>query len=64
MEMVIQGVSTRKVDEITKALCGRQVSKSTASDFRRRFDLVVSDDHSGLVRVDRTHSMKGRHPRL
>lgn len=31
MEMVVQGVSTRKVSEITETLCGTGFSKSTVS---------------------------------
>jgi len=31
MEMVVQGVSTRKVTEVTEALCGASFSKSTVS---------------------------------
>ena len=31
MELVLQGVSTRKVQEITETLCGRRFSKSTVS---------------------------------
>lgn len=31
MEMVLQGVSTRKVKEITEALCGSSFSRSTVS---------------------------------
>ncbi len=32
MEMVVQGVSTRKVYAITEELCGASFSKSTVSD--------------------------------
>ncbi len=42
MEMVIQGVSTRKVTQITEELCGSEFSKSTVSDLCRRLDPVVS----------------------
>jgi len=31
MEMVIQGVSTRKISETTETLCGTNFSKSTVS---------------------------------
>jgi transposase-like protein len=31
MEMYVQGVSTRKVTEITEQLCGTSFSKSTVS---------------------------------
>ncbi len=40
-EMVIQGVSTRKVTEITESLCGNEFSPSTVSDLCRRWDPVV-----------------------
>ena len=42
IEMVIQGVSTRKVTQITEELCGSEFSKSTVSDLCRRLDPVVS----------------------
>ena len=32
MEMVVNGVSTRKVAAITEELCGKAFSKSTVSD--------------------------------
>lgn len=38
MEMYIQGVSTRKVTEITEALCGTSVSKSLVSQLSSRLD--------------------------
>lgn len=41
MEMVIQGVSTRKVSEITKQLCGTTFSKSTVSALCSRLDEQV-----------------------
>ncbi len=37
-EMVIQGVSTRKVQKITKELCGTIFSKSCVSDWCKRLD--------------------------
>ena len=37
-EMVIQGVSTRKVQKITKELCGTTFSKSCVSDWCKRLD--------------------------
>ena len=56
MEMVIQGVSTRKVAEITKKLCGTTFSKSTVSalcsnlddqvlDFNRKRTITIRDDN-------------------
>ena len=42
MEMVVQGVSTRKVSAITEELCGTSFSKSTVSDLAGALDLRVS----------------------
>jgi len=42
MEMVINGVSTRKVSEITQELCGTEFSKSTVSDLCKRIDPIVN----------------------
>ncbi len=41
MEMVINGVSTRKVSAITEELCGKQYSKSTFSDLCKNLDPIV-----------------------
>ncbi len=41
MEMVIQGVSTRKISEITETLCGTSFSKSTVSALCQDLDPVV-----------------------
>ena len=41
MEMVINGVSTRKVSNITEELCGTQFSASTVSELCKRLDPVV-----------------------
>ena len=41
MEMVIQGVSTRKVASITEELCGRSFSKSTVSSLCEALDPAV-----------------------
>ncbi|CAM3891442.1 IS256 family transposase [Marinicrinis lubricantis] len=41
MEMVINGVSTRKVSQITEELCGTEFSKSTVSDLCKRLDPIV-----------------------
>lgn len=38
MEMVVQGVSTRKVTEITEELCGTSFSKSTISELCKGLD--------------------------
>ncbi len=43
LEMVVQGVSTRKVTKITEELCGVEVSKSTVSALCGRLDPLVTD---------------------
>lgn len=42
MEMVINGVSTRRVSQITEKLCGTEFSKTTVSDLCGRLDPVVN----------------------
>jgi putative transposase len=42
MEMVVNGVSTRKVARITEELCGTEFSRSTVSELCKRLDPVVS----------------------
>lgn len=41
MEMVVNGVSTRKVEEIKYELCGTEFSRSTISELCKNFDPVV-----------------------
>ena len=41
MEMVVNGVLTRKVRNITEKLCGRESSKSTVSDLCKQLDEQV-----------------------
>lgn len=41
MDMVIQGVSTRKVKKITRTLCGHEFSKSTVSELTKELDEQV-----------------------
>lgn len=41
MELVINGVSTRKVARVTEELCGREFSKSTVSDLCKQLDPIV-----------------------
>ena len=43
MEMVVNGVSTRKVGMITEEDCGKQFSKSTVSDLCKGLDPLVSE---------------------
>src|SRR5258708_9748244 len=42
MEMVVNGISTRKVTQITEELCGTSFSKSTVSALCARLDPLVS----------------------
>ena len=42
LEMVINGVSTRKIQRITEELCGTSFSKSTVSDLCKALDPVVT----------------------
>lgn len=43
MEMVINGVSTRKVSKIVEELCGKSVSKSFVSEITKSLDPIVND---------------------
>ncbi|MBM7573643.1 IS256 family transposase [Aquibacillus albus] len=43
MEMVINGVSTRKVTKIVEELCGKSVSKSFVSELTKSLDPIVND---------------------
>ncbi|GIO70442.1 IS256 family transposase [Paenibacillus cookii] len=42
MEMVVNGVSTRKVAQVTEELCGTEFSKSTVADLCKRLDPIVT----------------------
>lgn len=42
MEMVVNGVSTRKVAKVTEELCGTELSKSTVSDLCKQLDPIVT----------------------
>nr|WP_244499178.1 transposase [Thermoanaerobacter thermohydrosulfuricus] len=42
MEMVVNGVSTRKIEEITYELCGTEFSKSTISEFCKNLDPIIT----------------------
>jgi len=69
MEMVINGVSTRKVAKITEELCGTEFSKSTVSELCKRLDPLVKEWNERplkkaypFVMVDkRTHRHRGEH---
>jgi transposase-like protein len=41
VEMVVSGVSTRKVKAVTEELCGAEISRSTVSDLCKRLDPIV-----------------------
>jgi putative transposase len=56
MEMVINGVSTRKVESITEELCGKKFSKSTISTLCKNLDPMVN--------AFRTRSLKSHYPFL
>jgi putative transposase len=43
MEMVLNGVSTRKVSNITEELCGTEFSKSTVSELCKQLDPLVEE---------------------
>ena len=62
IEMVIQGVSTRKIEKITQELCGQSFSKSTVSEICKQLDPVVKefkerplDTNYPFVLVDATY---------
>ena len=41
MEMVVNGVSSRKVARVTEELCGREFAKSTVADLSKTLDPLV-----------------------
>jgi transposase-like protein len=43
MEMVVNGVSTRKVSKIVEELCGKSVSKSFVSEITKSLDPIVNE---------------------
>lgn len=43
MEMVVNGVSTRKVTKIVEELCGKKVSKSFVSEITKELDPIVNE---------------------
>lgn len=53
MEMVVNGVSTRKVTQITEELCGTEFSKSTVSELCKRLDPVVNAWNNRSLRDSR-----------
>jgi len=50
MEMVVNGVSTRKIEEITYELCGTEFSKSTISELCKNLDPIVTAWNSRPLR--------------
>lgn len=42
IEMVINGVSTRKIEKVTETLCGEKFSKSTVSEMCKRLDEEIT----------------------
>ena len=53
MEMVVNGVSTRKISQITEELCGSEFSKSTVSDLCKRLDPILEAWNSRPLRDSR-----------
>lgn len=56
MEMMVNGVSTRKVENITEELCGKKFSKSTVSALCQKLDPIVH--------TFRTRPLKSHYPFL
>ena len=56
MEMLVNGVSTRKVESITEELCGKKFSKSTVSALCKKLD--------PLVHTFRTRPLENQYPFL
>ena len=61
-EMVVNGVSTRKVSKVVETLCGTSISKSAVSDLCKDLDMAVEEfrgrpltDCYPLVTVDATY---------
>lgn len=53
MEMVVNGISTRKVTQIAEELCGTEFSKSTVSDLCKRLDPIVNAWNNRSLRDSR-----------
>lgn len=61
-EMVVNGVSTRKVSKVMEELCGRSYSKSTVSETCKELDVTIQEfqnrsltDEYPIVTVDATY---------
>ncbi len=63
MEMVVQGVATRKVEVITEKLCGLSFSKSTVSNICKELDGPINEwknrnlsaNSSPFIMIDGVH---------
>lgn len=42
IEMVINGVNTRRVSKVVEEMCGREFPKSSVSDLCKRLDPIVT----------------------
>ena len=68
-EMVVNGVSTRKVSTVMETLCGKSFSKSTVSEACKNLDKAVKnfkyrplEDHYEFMYVDATYfKVRGEH---
>lgn len=61
-EMVVNGVSTRKVTTVVETLCGKSISKSAVSELCKDLDVAVNEfknrpltDHYPFVTIDATY---------
>jgi len=61
MQMVVQGVSTRRVKEITTELCGREFSKCTAPPLGRRAGRASSGLGRAAIEAGISVPDPGRH---
>lgn len=57
MEMVVQGVSTRKVKAITEALCGVEFSRSQVSELSKGLDGKIAQWRNRRLEVDYPYLM-------
>ncbi len=61
-EMVVNGVSTRKVSTVVETICGKSISKSAVSDLCKDLDVAVNEfknrpllNHYPFVTIDATY---------
>jgi transposase-like protein len=59
-EMVVQGVSTRKVKAITEELCGHSFSASTMSSINKRLDAALDRFANRRLQEDYPYLIPGR----